>query len=99
MASAPAAHAVAAARFGPRSLWRMLTAPAGEFVRIRVTRNGLILHTHESVNTPAAVLAFSKVLRSLSCSYRTDKYSSFNGSSIGPHIVLLDLHAARLSQL
>ena len=43
IASAPAAQAVAAARFGPRSLCRMLTAPAGEFASIRVTRNGLIL--------------------------------------------------------
>ena len=44
MESAPAAHAVAAALLGPRSLCRMLTAPAGEFANILVTRKGLILH-------------------------------------------------------
>lgn len=43
IASAPAAHAVAAARLGPWKSCRMLTAPAGELARIRVTRNGLIL--------------------------------------------------------
>ena len=43
IASAPAAHAVAAALLGPFSLCRMLTAPAGEFASMRVTRKGLIL--------------------------------------------------------
>ncbi len=43
IASAPAAHAVAAARLGPRKPCLMLTAPAGEFASILVTRKGLIL--------------------------------------------------------
>ena len=53
MESAPAAHAVAAALLGPRSLCRMLIAPAGEFANILVTRKGLILHVVK-VNVPHA---------------------------------------------